>query len=400
MSSTVQLKRPAQRPALPWEVTDIIIDHLFYDVRALGTCGAVCTEWLARSRFHLFSTVQLCPWRLSEFVRIANGEDCTFSGHVRRVEVDDLRERKQRERRGGAVRHLGRKGPTVPVVFAEAMNLKCLAKAEELQIRNIDWTLLPLAERTAFRTQLAGLTRLKRFELDSVVFQDLREVARILSVLPALRHFTANVSFATYRESAGHGVSCIVPSLELGTDDAIPVLLGATGGRALRGRPGTHLETLAIHLKKVVITEGDLAAALDLSALRALRTLCIGGLSLESRDVLERALPRILGCVEAPFLESIELQFHSESGQQAVDSDWGRLQSVLLELHFFGMSAVRVYCALGADSPLDEREVERCVRAGMREIDARRALVVRVGRTKAEQRNQVYDSLCFEDYKT
>lgn len=272
MQPTVQLKRPAQRPALPWEVTDIIIDYLYHDVRALGTCGAVCTEWLARSRFHLFSTVQLWPWRVREFVRIASGGKCTFSSHVSRIEVDDTRERKQKKRRG--LRTSGREDSVTPAIFTEAMDLKCLAQAAELQIRNVDWTLLPQAQRTELRAQLARFTRLRRLELDGVVFQDLREVARILGALPALYHFTANVSFATYRESAGRDVSCSVPSLELGTDDAIPVLLGAVGGlramslksvhkehlpyiqHALRGRLGTHLESLAIHLKKVPIAEG------------------------------------------------------------------------------------------------------------------------------------------------
>ncbi len=263
MSSIVRLERPVQRPLLPWEVTDIIIDHLHHDVRALGACGAVCTEWLARSRFHLFSTVQLWPWRIREFVRIADGTKCTFASYISRVEVDGAKERKRecrsREREGAR---------TKLATVTDAMDLKCLTQAAELQIRNVDWTRLPPGQRTVLRAQLARLTRLRRLELDDDVFQDMREIARILSVLPALRHFTANVSFATCGESAHYGVSCGVPSLELGTDDALPLLLGATSGvrklslkrvhkdhfphiqSALRGRLGTHLESLAIHLKR------------------------------------------------------------------------------------------------------------------------------------------------------
>ena len=271
MPSIVQLERPAQRPSpvLPWEITDIIIDHLHHDVRALGVCGAVCTEWLARSRFHLFSTVQLWPWRIREFARIADGTKCTFCGYISRVEVDGVKERK----RECGSREMAGSGAAL-AHFTEAMELKCLAQAAELQIRNVDWTRLPPSQRTALRAQLARFTRLRRLELDDDIFQDMREVARILSVLPALRHFTANVSFATCGESAGRGVSCSVPSLELGTDDAIPVLLGAVSGvramslkrvhkvhlphiqRVLRGRLGTHIESLAIHLQKAAIAEG------------------------------------------------------------------------------------------------------------------------------------------------
>lgn len=142
-------------------------------------------------------------------------------------------------------------------------------------------------------------------------------------------------------------------------------------------------------------------------------------MSLQSRGPIEYALPRILGCLEAPFLRSVELQFHLEAGQRGVEGDWGRLQSALLELHFFGMSSVRIYCALSMDLRLEERAVERSIRAGMHELDKRRALMVRVGRTRMAKGDQVYygwvfmiiyllgkmlilfyGSPCFEDYKS
>ncbi len=107
--------------------------------------------------------------------------------------------------------------------------------------------------------------------------------------------------------------------------------------------------------------------------------------------MLECTLPRILGYIEAPFLESVELQFHSEKEQQAVAGDWGRLQSALLELHFFGMSAVRIHCILNADSPLKEEAVDHSIRAGLHELDSRRALVVHVRRIKAAQGDQGLD---------
>ena len=107
--------------------------------------------------------------------------------------------------------------------------------------------------------------------------------------------------------------------------------------------------------------------------------------------MLECALPRILGCIEAPFLESVELQFHSEKEQQGATGDWGRLQSALLELHFFGMSAVRVHCILSADSPLEEGTVDHSIRTALHELDARRVLAVHVRRIKTGHGDQVLD---------
>jgi hypothetical protein len=47
-------------PAMPQELSDMIIDFLHNDVAALCTAGLVCKSWLQASRFHLFSKIRLC----------------------------------------------------------------------------------------------------------------------------------------------------------------------------------------------------------------------------------------------------------------------------------------------------------------------------------------------------
>src|SRR5271156_324873 len=79
---------------LPGEITDAIIDHLQSDLRALGICGRVCSEWLIRSRYHIFSTVQLWPWRrarVRRFFELAKSRSCTFTHLIHRIELDDSR---------------------------------------------------------------------------------------------------------------------------------------------------------------------------------------------------------------------------------------------------------------------------------------------------------------------
>ena len=44
---------------LPFELTDTILDHLRHDRSSLRACSLVCSEWLNRSRRHLFRSVTI-----------------------------------------------------------------------------------------------------------------------------------------------------------------------------------------------------------------------------------------------------------------------------------------------------------------------------------------------------
>ena len=230
----------AQRPALPWEMTDAIIDHLCHDVRALGTCGIVCSEWLIRSRYHIFSTIQLWPWRVQCFFNLATSKECTFANHINRIEVDDKRVR-MREKSGKEFSPEGIRGGTVreEVLFSDAMSqtdIPCLAQVKSMQVRNVDWTAFSPAQQVVLRGHLAKFRKLGRLEFQGVTFHDLREVVRVVNSFPSLCHLTANITFTKYLEHAISSaktlcLSTSLGSIELGTEDGIPVVLTCVESR-------------------------------------------------------------------------------------------------------------------------------------------------------------------------
>jgi hypothetical protein len=180
-------------PALPWEITDSIIDQLHSDLGVLGICSTVCSEWLTRSRYHLFSTVQLWPWRARRFFELAKSQSCTFTHHIQRIEFDDSRVKKWTQ----DVRPPHQRNDE-KVLFNEAMaqsHILC-SQVKSMQVKNINWTTLSPMKQEKLRGQLAKFSRLDRLEFQGVIFHDLREVIRIVSS-PQL---SAHISFLKYLE--------------------------------------------------------------------------------------------------------------------------------------------------------------------------------------------------------
>ncbi|KAH9481206.1 hypothetical protein JR316_0005726 [Psilocybe cubensis] len=222
--------RPMQHPVLPWEITDAIIDHLHSDVRALAICSAVCAEWLIRSRHHIFSTVQLWPWRAQRFFELAASRECTFVNKIRCIEVDDSKtvRKVDGDERGADERGDG-------MTFFEAMahsHFSCFAQVRTLIVRNVDWTKHPLRHQATLRTHLSKFHQIDRLELHGVVFHDMREVVRVVDAFPALYHLTANVTFMkmlehTIASEMTNHLTNKLGSLDLGTDDSIPALLSS-----------------------------------------------------------------------------------------------------------------------------------------------------------------------------
>jgi hypothetical protein len=229
-----------QRPVLPWEITDTIIDHLCHDVRALGNCGSVCSAWLIRSRYHIFSTVQLWPWRARCFFNLTTSKKCTFANHINRIEIDDRRVR-MREQNSKDFSFKGVLGGTIgdEVLFSDAMSqtdIPCLAQVKSMEVRNVDWTALSPAQQVVLRGHLAKFRNLDRLEFQGVSFHDLREVVRVVNSFPSLWHLTANITFTKYLEHAISSaktlsLSSSIRSIELGTEDGIPVVLTCVESR-------------------------------------------------------------------------------------------------------------------------------------------------------------------------
>lgn len=209
---------------LPVEVMDVVIDQLHSDPKMLGVCGMVCSEWLIRSRYHIFSTVQLWPWRTRRFVELSRSKRCTFTDYVNCIELDDA------QTKDGVQRLVDDE-----FVFHKIMSsssLSRLSNIESLRIRNVDWTLFPPSDQDCVRNRLGTFTKLRSLEFGDVMFHDLREITHITALFPSLSHFVANVRFSKYMEcTIASAATLALPTylqvLRLGTDDAIPVLLSS-----------------------------------------------------------------------------------------------------------------------------------------------------------------------------
>ncbi|KAF9533281.1 hypothetical protein CPB83DRAFT_903230 [Crepidotus variabilis] len=396
-----------QQPALPWEITDAIIDNLHDDVEALGACGAVCSEWLVRSRHHMFATLYLWPWRVAEFFELANSPLCTFTTHAKQLEIDDLKRRARsrsgsKESRKGSPRSCSSHHNTCFEVNTSYDNVDgsydcglsfkdtflvhhdnpaCFSNVESLFIRNVDWTALRTEEQFIIRGRLAKLATLKRLELHDTTFHDLREVVRIVDVLPSVRHLTANVNFMKHLEytiisAATLTLSKFLQSVELGTEDGLPVVLSCITGvtslersepefvrrlelkhvkpnhhqyvRRLLQKSGKNLQHLGITFTEDTIPrrgQDEISDILDLSRLGVLRTLRLDGLRVPKAkytSVLEEGLATILQRIESSFLDTIHLGFALGNDADLRHINWRELERVLLALHFFGLKTVCV----------------------------------------------------------
>ncbi|KAF8147493.1 hypothetical protein B0H34DRAFT_176697 [Crassisporium funariophilum] len=391
-----------QSPVLPGEITDAIIDHLHSDLRALGVCSTVCSEWLFRCRHHVFSTVQLWPWRVNRFFDLAQSQSCTFTHYIHRIELDDSR-----------ARSLAIHGKNEDqVLFNDAMSrshIPCLAQVKSIQVRNVDWTLLSPTEHVVLRKRLARLSKINRLEFHSVVFQDLREVIRIVDSFPMLQQLSANITFMKYVEhTIATALALRLPnnlqSIEVGTDDGIPVILSCISGkeglphvlalklqnikfnhlqyiRTTLRKAGRNLQQVSLNFeeeKQQRMLQDEFANTIDLSRLSHLRTLCIEGMKLRKSDalsVLETSLPQILHRIESCCLQSIDLKFHVGESADIDCFDWNHLERVLLAHHFFGMAVARIFVVV-EDVNDDCRTVEQRIRKAMADLDSRGALAV------------------------
>lgn len=237
-----------QYPVLPWEITDGIIDHLHSDLRTLGICSSVCSEWLIRSRYHTFSTVQLWPWRVHRFFKLAKSRSCTFTHYIHRIELDDLRAKERAQDIRPALQENDERVP-----FNEAMaqsHILCFSQVKSMQVKNVDWTALSPIQQETLRGRLAKFSKLNRLEFQGVTFHDLREVIRVASSFPSLRQLSAYISFLKYPEyTIASALTLPLPpnvqTIELGTDDGIPVILSCLAGR------GEEPHVLALKLQNI-----------------------------------------------------------------------------------------------------------------------------------------------------
>ncbi|KAJ7616650.1 hypothetical protein FB45DRAFT_934661 [Roridomyces roridus] len=69
--------------ALPPEVVDLVIDNLHDQPAALRVCSLVCRNWLAASRYHLYSEVYVSGSNLISFIHLTGHQHESLSSRLR-----------------------------------------------------------------------------------------------------------------------------------------------------------------------------------------------------------------------------------------------------------------------------------------------------------------------------
>ncbi|KAG2018310.1 cytoplasmic protein [Coprinopsis cinerea AmutBmut pab1-1] len=396
-------------PRLPGELTETIIDQLQYDPRALGVCSLVCSQWMKRSRHHAFSTVQLRPWRARKFIELSASKTTTIPPYIHRVELNDARVESDHN------------DTTTEAYFMDTLACLDLPTLRSLKISNVDWTTLPPPRHTEIRRQLSKFQNLQHLEFDNVTFHDFREIANIIKLFPHLNHLSTNVSFMKYREHAiasalPHPLPQTLRHIEVGSDDAIPVVLGWLAANTTPfqkyERDTNHIECLSIrnvrmdhlpHIRNAIrrvgphlhhlslgldhlpwgkedLSEDELLSNLQLARLGQLRTLTMEGLAIDScTSFVEDTLPRLLSPLDSSSLHTVVLGFRWPSTQRWHEVDWSHLQRVLMEHHFFGVRNVHVRAYTQGEPGIDDaKDIEGCVRKALSSLDGRGVLRVAV----------------------
>lgn len=337
---------------LPAEIMDVVIDQLCTEIETLGVCATVCSQWMIRSRYHIFSTVHLWPQRARRFFELAHSQLCTFTKYVSRVELDDARfethdQNDQNE-----------------FLFDCVMSLSSLGQfshIESLRIRNVDWTLLSLPEQERLRMRLVTFSGLRTLEFDDVMFHDLREVVRIVALFPTLSHVVANVQFSKYIEHAVTSATTLalpdcLEVLRLESDESIPVFLSTVFqqssnltslileevkfwhcqyiGDALRGLGSSlrHFELGFSREGREWITADDLAK-LDFTHQTKLQTLRLNGITPSNYiplPTLEIDIPSLISRIpSSKCMRNITLCFIVDSTGALELFNWSSLQRAI-----------------------------------------------------------------------
>ncbi|KAF9450051.1 hypothetical protein P691DRAFT_774206 [Macrolepiota fuliginosa MF-IS2] len=340
-------------PLLPAEIMDVVIDQLHLDLKMLGVCGTVCSEWLIRSRYHIFSTVQLWPWRVRRFFELSRSRQCTFTSYVNCIEVNDAQAKLSGQQNDD------------DILFHQVMSSSSLSRfshIQSLRIQNVDWTLFSPANRDHLRERLATFTKLESLKFDDVMFHDLREVARITALFPSLRYLVANIQFSKYMEYTITSATTLalptcLEALRLGTDDAIPSFLSTTfkgsklSSLVLDGVKFWHLQyvggvlrSLGDSLRHLQINfsrnDGQWVNSSDLAHLnlkhqKKLQSLHLGGITLVSQSpcALETHIPSLLrGIPSTSNMKNLELDLIVDSEHALRFFGWSKLEHALVKI--------------------------------------------------------------------
>ncbi|KAJ7679179.1 hypothetical protein DFH06DRAFT_506513 [Mycena polygramma] len=161
------------------------MDDLSMDRKTVGICGRVSSEWIPRSRYILFSAVNLSGSTFLRFLDLLGSRTCTFASSVHYPAID---------------------AETHPGLFHKGVHrlvtsstFRRLSAPQSLRLSNIDWTYFSIAEQFAIESGLARLTQLEKLELHSLSFHDLKGALRVANSFPLLTHLRLiDVRFSKY----------------------------------------------------------------------------------------------------------------------------------------------------------------------------------------------------------
>ncbi|KAJ7016957.1 hypothetical protein C8F04DRAFT_487532 [Mycena alexandri] len=206
--------------AIPTEIFERIMDDLYadLDLRSVGLCALVSSEWTPRSRYLLFSAVDLACSDFSGFLELLGSRTCTLASAVCTLHVDA-------EPDDGA-------SAEAVCSFVTSWEFGRLARVQSLRLSNIDWTRFSLFEQAAIESGFARLIQLTKIELLSLSFHDLKSALRLASSFPRLTHLRLiDLRFSKYLEynissAKTHPIPCAWENVEIESGDAVPAFLG------------------------------------------------------------------------------------------------------------------------------------------------------------------------------
>ncbi|KAK0500141.1 hypothetical protein EDD18DRAFT_816188 [Armillaria luteobubalina] len=357
--------RPLVLAMIPPELIDFIIDLLHDDLSSLSTCALVSSQWLARSRFNGFATVQLWPWRASEFYHLLKAPECTFASYVSRIEFD-----------GNATR------PSMAnIPFDKVLKFPSLTRVSNNHIISL----------------LGQFTRLEQLELDSLVSHDLRTIVQILCRFPALQHLSAHLRFSKYLEHAVQSAEqLLIPSglktVELDADEGIPVFLACLGAarsldiRTVRLRNITFddlpyvrraLDTLGTKLRHFLLSfsrhqKKPISVALHLSCQTDLRTLHVENIDLTCNGecTMRLVLHHLLSTITSNVLEDVSLSLRIHSVDDLTVMPWLELEKAFLTHSSLRKVVVDVSFVTGDGSTIEADVLKRMHNIGILRVHA------------------------------
>ncbi|KAI0076775.1 hypothetical protein K474DRAFT_1191003 [Panus rudis PR-1116 ss-1] len=381
--------------ALPPELVDEAIDHLWNDIRSLQSCSLVCKAWLPSSRLRLFRTI-----------RLRKADDCAKLSSI--VESSPIIARCVRKltvsaEYAGVDRDNQPVGDDAWVNDASEVLLKPQS-VHTLAISRVRWDSLNAATKAAFISLFKSVKTLLLFE---VKFEESKDVLYFLSMFPNLNElYFHGVSWA--RESIPHPSHPPTPTRTstngAGTErmhltylfldsKSSPTLVtewllnhpseprlrniqlcwrdmeDAKSLGDLLQASGSELESLRVEFPSGLSEEALLQNQLTLAHNTGLRTLHFGGLNITastSRTFLtNRLFPWVvvmLSQIRSPLLTTVHFELELRTVADLKALDWVRIDWQLARREFHGLEVWFVVCVNGDEDERVGYDVEKEVR--------------------------------------